>query len=324
MKRSLFFSVLSLLAPLVLMLACLSRDGYTSESSGDPACKTATNIHSAPTLKELKNTTYNGFEGHRGTVTLADGRWEGKPYVEGGASRPEVYFVRDFRLIGDVDGDGTDEAVVLLGESSGGTGQNIYLAVVDRKNGKLENVASTLVGDRIKIREARIEEGRIFLDLVQAGPGDAACCPGELATRGWELLPKGLNEFCASKTHGRLSLATIGGTEWVLRSWDFDEPAPMEPEVTIIFQNGRFTGSCGCNSYFAPVKPGDMPGDASVGHAGSTRKACPEPVMAIEARFLEQLEGVKKFGFMIRQLALSYDNDGVWGVMLFDGRKPKP
>jgi hypothetical protein len=187
MKRTLFFSVLSLLAPLVLILACLPRDGYTSESSGDPACKAATNTHSAPTLEELKNATYNGFKGHHGPVTLADGRWEGKPYVEGGASRPEVYFVRDFRLIGDVNGDGTDEAVVLLGESSGGTGQNIYLAVVDRKNGKLENVASTLVGDRIQIREARIEEGRIFLDLLQAGPGDAACCPGELATRGWEL-----------------------------------------------------------------------------------------------------------------------------------------
>jgi len=118
MKRTLFFSVLSLLAPLVLILACLPRDGYTSESSGDPACKAATNTHSAPTLEELKNATYNGFKGHHGPVTLADGRWEGKPYVEGGASRPEVYFVRDFRLIGDVNGDGTDEAVVLLGESA--------------------------------------------------------------------------------------------------------------------------------------------------------------------------------------------------------------
>ncbi|OPX36048.1 MAG: hypothetical protein B1H12_07960 [Desulfobacteraceae bacterium 4484_190.2] len=324
MKRSLFFSVLSLLAALILTLACLPGDCYTSESSGDPACKSAANIQSAPTLEELKNTTYNGFEGHPGPVILTDGRWVGKPYVEGGASRPEIYFLRDFRLMGDVDGDGKDEAVVLLGESSGGTGQYIYLAVVDRKNGNLKNIALTLIGDRIQIREARIEGGRVFLDILQAGPGDAACCPGELATRGWELIPEGLNEFCVSKTHGRLTLATIGGTEWLLRSWDFDEPAPTEPEVTIIFQDGPFTGNCGCNSYFAPVKPGDMPGDVSVGQIGSTRKACPEQIMVIEARFLEQLRGVKKFGFMIRQLALSYENDGAWGVMLFDGRKLKP
>jgi len=36
--------------------------------------------------------------------------------------------------------------------------------------------------------------------------------------------------------------------------------------------------------------------------------------------FLKQLAGVKKFGFMAGQLALSYETDGVWGVMLFDPR----
>jgi heat shock protein HslJ len=50
--------------------------------------------------------------------------------------------------------------------------------------------------------------------------------------------------------------------------------------------------------------------------------ACPEPAMAVEARFLQQLAGVNKFGFMIGQLALSYEIDGNHGVMLFDASDP--
>jgi heat shock protein HslJ len=52
---------------------------------------------------------------------------------------------------------------------------------------------------------------------------------------------------------------------------------------------------------------------------------CPPEQMAVEDRFLKQLAGVKKFGFMVGQLALSYETDGVWGSMLFDPREtPTP
>ena len=42
------------------------------------------------------------------------------------------------------------------------------------------------------------------------------------------------------------------------------------------------------------------------GSSGRDRMACPEPVMAVEARFLEQLGRVKRFGFLGMRLALSY------------------
>ena len=310
MKRSSLFSVLPSLVLLPLALACRHGDDLASASNKSQDL-------SAPTLDELKNTTYSGLE-IQGTVTLKDGNWMGKPFVEGGASRPAVYFVRDFRLTGDVDRDERDEAVVLLGENSGGSGQHIYLAVVERQGSTLRNVATKLLGDRIQLREARIEAGRIFLDLVQAGKEDAACCPGELVTRGWELGPEGLVELAVPGKPGRLSPETIAGTEWTLRSWDTDEPAPEEPEVTLLFQDGRFSGRSGCNRYFAAVKPGEMPGDLYVGPAGSTRMACPEPEMKVETRFLEQLGKAKKFGFMVGQLMLSYQKENSRGVMLFD------
>jgi heat shock protein HslJ len=52
--------------------------------------------------------------------------------------------------------------------------------------------------------------------------------------------------------------------------------------------------------------------------------ACPDSAMAVEDRFLDLLSRAKKFGFMDTRLALSYEKDGVWKVMLFESRKAQP
>ena len=306
----------------VAVLTCLPRNSYASESAESRTGQASSSSGgSVPTLEELKSTTYKGFKGVKGPVTLVNGKWEGEPFEKGTASRPEVTLIGDFRLTGDLDKDGANEAVVLLNLTTGGTGQLLYLAVVDRQTETLKNVATTFVGDRVQIRGGRIEDGRIFLDVVQAGPKDAACCPGEVTTHGSTLKPNGkLNPSMVTDKPGRLTLATIGGAEWVLRAWAIDEPAPEEPEVTLMFKDGRFVGNGGCNRYFAAAKEGDMPGEVIVGPAGATRMACPEPAMAVEARFLEQLGRVKKFGFFVTRLALSYEKDGIWQTMLFERR----
>ena len=121
----------------------------------------------------------------------------------------------------------------------------------------------------------------------------------------------------------RLTLETIGNTEWVLRSWDLKAPAPKQPTITLIFKDGRFTGSSGCNNYFAPVKEGNIPGDVEIGPAGTTRKSCPENEMSVERRFLDQLARVRKFSFQVTRLALSWEKEGVWKTMLFDKRQPR-
>jgi heat shock protein HslJ len=279
---------------------------------------------SPPVLSELKNATYRGLEADVEVVTLTDGVWEGEPFVEGAASRPRVVFVRDFHLMGDLDGDGLEEAVVLLSESSGGSGEFLHVAVVDRVEGKLENIATTPLGDRVQIRRGWTDGERIFLDVVQAGPEDAACCPGEMLTRGWALLPDGRLEVLPPAAEpARLSLGALGGVEWVLREWAWNEPAPQEPEITLVYAEGRFSGSGGCNSYFGSVEDTDTPGEMNIGPVGSTQRACPEPVMEAEMRFHQQLGAVRQYGFMAGQLALSYEMEGIWGVMLFDSREIK-
>jgi hypothetical protein len=76
----------------------------------------------APTLLELRNATYAGLEDLAVPVTLEERRWEGEPFEPGAASRPSVVLAPGFRLTGDLDGDGAEEAVVVLAQSSGGSG----------------------------------------------------------------------------------------------------------------------------------------------------------------------------------------------------------
>ena len=290
-----------------------------------PAVKTAEVASTRalpPTVEELKNATYAGLGERLGPVTLANGRWTGAPPASGAASRPSVQLADDFRVVGDLDGDGLEEAVVVLTYSSGGTGVLSFLAVVTREDGTLRNVATTALGDRVQVRSARIDGGRLLVSAVRAGENDAACCPGDLVDWQWTLGEGRLNALGAVRT-GRLSLATLAGTVWILRAWDLTSSAELEPVVTLSYDAGRFTGTGGCNRYFAVVEGGAMPGELKVGPLASTRMACPDPQSSVEARFLEQLRGARTFGFMLGRLAISHTRgDGSRGTMLFDASTP--
>jgi heat shock protein HslJ len=276
-----------------------------------------------PGLEELKNATYAGLEDLPGPVTLKDGRWEGEPFEPGGAARPIVSLAPGFRVTGDLDGDGADEAVVVLAQSLGGSGTFNYVAVVKRTAAGVRNLATTALGDRVDVRSARVEAGKLLVSVVRAGEGDAMCCPGELADLAWTLSAGRLEPAENARVVGRLSLETLAGAEWVLRSWNLDEPAPPEPEVTLAYGEGRFTGTSGCNRYTATAKAGDQPGDLTVGPSAGTRMACPDLPSAVEARFLKQLAGATKFGFLLGQLAVTYTKEGgSIGLMLFEGRQP--
>ncbi len=282
---------------------------------GTPAQDTGSEpVGEAPTLEELRGATYSGLEGAGRPVALADGRWEDEP------SRLAVSLPRDFHVFGDVDGAPPNEAVVVLSVSTGGSGTFNYLAVVGRRNGAVTNIATAPLGDRVQLRDLRVENGTIVADVLEAGPDDAMCCPGELKTRMWKLEGSALTEQPASAETSRLSVEALGQGVWVLQSWAYDETAPTAPEVTLQLSDGRLIGSSGCNTYGASVTAGDAPGDLSVGPAMSTRMMCPDAEMQVEDRYLAQLGTVTKFGFMLGQLALTYRTDVGADVMLFARR----
>jgi heat shock protein HslJ len=300
-----------------LLLACSPQNGQDSSAHGQQPVNAPR--FGVPVMEELVSLGYSGI--HEEPVTLADGRWEGEPFEEGAASRPVVGLVDDFYLRSDLDGDGSSEAVVILWESSGGSGSNSYVAVVSRHDGIPVNIATALIGDRVQLRTGRISNGMIELDVVQQGPNDAACCPAETVTRVWKLDTGELNEITGQAT-GRLSLADLDGQEWLLQGMSRDEPVPPGLEVTLVFMNGRVAGHGACNHYFGSVAAGASPGDIVLSKLGSTRKACAPAAMELEERYLSTLPGVSRFGFLNGKLALSWQQDGGVNSLLFAPRTP--
>lgn len=127
---------------------------------------------------------------------------------------------------------------------------------------------------------------------------------------------------CAGAIADPPALETLDGTDWLLRAWDRDDPAPAEPPVTLTYSEGGFAGRSGCNSYSGPVETGEIPGEIVIGPIVSTRMACPELQMQVESRYLTILQAATKFGVMDGDLTLTYqDETGASRVMLFSPRE---
>lgn len=305
--------LLAAIASLAFLAACQQQE--TGEATA-PRPASATVKQAPPNLAELRNATYTGIQD--GPITLTDGEWRGAAFLEGGASRPSVGLFEDFRLTGDLDDDGADEAVVLLWSSSGGSGTFDYLAVVGRDaSGAPLNIATAALGDRVQIRAARIVDGRVVVDVVQAGPEDAACCPGQKVRRSFSLIDEKLADI-SSEDQGRLSIADLASAEWRLTHFDHDEPVSDDIEVTLRFDGNRIGGKSACNRYSGGVTAGDSPGALTVdAPLATTRMACPPPIDDIERRYLAALQGVNQYSFLAGKLALTRSDAGGRATMIF-------
>ena len=300
-----------LLAGALLIPACKTRE-QAPPSGGEASVK-----EPMITLPVAENLTYLGLE-EGVAVTLNHGRWEGDTIVPGSSSKPTVTLVRSYVLIGDVDGDDSEDGLVFLEGRSGGSAANMYWALIQHRGDGIENTALRRVGDRVQIRDARFEHDQIVLDVVQAGPEDDLAFPGELATRIWDWTAGAWRERANPNPTDRLMLATIEGTRWRLRAWAYDEPAPETPEVTLSVAKGRVSGRAGCNTYSAALRATQAPGEIAIASPVATRMACADSVMRREARFLSLLPKVDRFGFAATELALEYQVGSKKGSLYFE------
>jgi len=311
---------LFLLALATALAGCGDRNIEEGAQSSDPSVATTESpdvaTRTRPSVEEAAAGTYYGILDQ--PIMLVGGLYEGPPFVEDGASRPRVELIRDFELSGDLNGDGLEETIVLLAESSGGSGTFGHLAVLARQDGRATNIGTAPLGDRVQIRDRVVDGDTIVLDVVQAGPEDAACCPSQLVTRRWTLGPEGLNEG-AAEIRGALSLAVLEDVEWRLVSLNGDVDAPEEPAITLIFYGDKVGGTSGCNRYMGASTTGQAPGDLSFGPLAGTMMACSEDVMDLEQQFLNLMGQVTRFSFHLGKLGLtSVDEAGNVHVLLFE------
>lgn len=289
-------------------LLCLPHGGATTDPLGETL-----------SLEALRNATYRGFDGGATGFTLQDGRWEGEPYVAGGATLPQAHILEDLRFSGDLDQDGRLETAVLINYAPGGTGDFLYLAIVQDQEGLPVNIATALVGDRPRVRSFVIVGEEIHLDLIQAGPEDGMCCPGDVVTRTWIFDGQRLEEQPLEQAAERLSPALLAGQSWQLKRWRYEEPIVSPAPITLTYENGTLSGHAGCNRYFASIKAGSTPGDVTIAEIGTTRMSCADPtITAAEQRFLEQLLQVTQLSWYAGSMTLAYGQGQDWGVMYFD------
>ena len=257
------------------------------------------------TAEELGRTTYR-IEGETERLRMRQGRWQGQPAAPGSATAPRAEVHTELVARGDLDGDGADEAVVLLEHDPGGSGRFLHVAVVTRREGRTVMLASRLVGDRVQVRSLAVRGREIVLEVVRAGPNDAACCPGELATLAWTVQRRRLVPTATTALAGRLGPAVLDGTRWTLTQWAPGEAATVPRPIEIEVEAGRISGQAGCNRFFANLSTAepDAPGALRVSQPGATRMACEGEAMQAENRFLGALGATTTFGFRMGRLVL--------------------
>lgn len=117
-------------------------------------------------------------------------------------------------------------------------------------------------------------------------------------------------------TFSELTPMPLTGTTWLLTAYNNGREAVVsvltDTEITAVFgDDGRITGSAGCNTYQAPYEAVDG-SSITIGPAATTRKFCAEPagVMEQEAEYLAALETATTYQIQGDSLELrNADND---------------
>ncbi|HIF9116352.1 TPA: META domain-containing protein [Photobacterium damselae] len=291
------------------MAAALSKDG-----SSLTVPKTQ-----AFSLFALKNTIYHGIDGIEASFRLQNGIWVGEPYQPGGSIMPQVILVPDIIAKGDLTADQQDDAVVMLDFSPGGTGQYLYLAVMENRLGQPINIATQFVGDRVRVKDLHIENGKIIMTAIEPSSTDAMCCPGNVVKRIWQLQNHQLVEEKSQESVQRLTLNLLDNSGWKLDSWQYGEPVSANTHITLRYQDEHLVGKTACHSYSIAVRDTLRPGFINLAADYSTMDTteCTTEQQDADKRYLEQLAHVNQFTFFAGRLTLSYNTNGHLGVMIF-------
>jgi heat shock protein HslJ len=188
------------------------------------------------TLEVLQNATYSSEWEESGTITLTNGRYEGEPFVEGGASRLIVTFVEPVAF-GDLDGDGVEDAAVILAANAGGSGTFKTLeavrAAAPNEGGEPVHLASYPLGDRVRIESLAIKDGQIVLEMITHGPNDPMCCPTQQVVRTYALRGGELVQTSSQViSPGPAAAPDIVGIVW---EWQRFDDAAGQNDIVVIY-----------------------------------------------------------------------------------------
>ena len=113
-------------------------------------------------------------------------------------------------------------------------------------------------------------------------------------------------------------LPPLAGPTWELSAYNNGRAGVQSilanSDVNAVFgQDGRVTGSGGCNRYTGAYRAAD--GSLSIGPLASTRMACEQPVMEQEALFFKALESTTQYRFENDMLVLRDGSDATQAIL---------
>jgi hypothetical protein len=136
--------------------------------------------------KDVKNSLYelSATDTPR-SVQLVDGA-----YTEGKLGDPDYLEVRvnDDIAIGDLTGDGINEAAAIVSEYHGGSGVFVFLTAYAEENDQAVFQTSVFVDDRPKISGIQIEDNEIRLLATVHRLDEPVCCPTLETVRHYRLI----------------------------------------------------------------------------------------------------------------------------------------
>ena len=155
-----------------------------------------TQSNSALDPQSLKNLEYHlgiikeAQTDGNGVINLKDGLFA--EAIPNSSSKLKVDYVDS--ATGDLNGDGVEDAVVLLAINTGGTGTFMQLAAVLNQIGQLKHIDTADLGDRTKVNSIQIEDGIIKVQTIVHSASDPQCCPSleklqEFVLQGDRLIP---------------------------------------------------------------------------------------------------------------------------------------
>ena len=147
-----------------LFLSVCLLSGCCSTSSTPPGRATALVVQALP------NAEYPIDVVSTGKAQLRNGFFE-ETVVPGSATKTRISLGKE-QATGDLNGDGAQDAAVVLVANPGGSGTFTYLAAVVNRNGAAEPIASVFLGDRIIVKSLAIESGKIFATLLTRKPNE--------------------------------------------------------------------------------------------------------------------------------------------------------
>ena len=137
------------------------------------------------TLDGLKNAEYTVEGPASGKAKLVNGVYE-EPIAK--SSAKVVVTLQSGAATGDLEGNGIQDAAAVLTVQTGGTGTFYYLFAVLNDRGTPKPIASTKLGDRIKLNALTIQGGEIVVDMVTQGPKDSMAKPTLAVISKYKLL----------------------------------------------------------------------------------------------------------------------------------------